>query len=393
MLRSARVGSAMAFMNRATWRKPAAGSLELGVLEATGTDSPVAGYLLIPVALQTLFGGDAADGATGIRRSPEDRRSITAMSDSDGVRSTWPRTVAAQPRQFDPGHGRARRRHGVGDCRRGLSARCGDRLLRGDRGMSRGPRSAASARVDRSAQPVVRRAAGSRAVPRTMPHASRRDHESARRVGRRAGRGAASLRTLVGAAATTGGRRRAIQKARTAPACAASSQRPRRHTGRRANGGANRSRALRCCASPKVNRRLRKRPSAASSPRSQDPIERARLLTAFIEIMLAVDDVAAARSAAAELAAIRPPAVGSPYLHAASAYAAGAVALADGDARAAIVALRTRVGAVVRPRHALRGGACTRAHRARLPRARRRRHGNNGAEYRPRRVRDTGRAA
>jgi DNA-binding CsgD family transcriptional regulator len=68
-------------------------------------------------------------------------------------------------------------------------------------------------------------------------------------------------------------------------------------------------------------------------------VERARLLAAFIDIMLAAEDVAASRSAAEELADIAAD-VGAPFLDATSAYATGAVALADGDAQAAISALR-----------------------------------------------------
>jgi DNA-binding NarL/FixJ family response regulator len=73
---------------------------------------------------------------------------------------------------------------------------------------------------------------------------------------------------------------------------------------------------------------------------SRDRDERARLLAAYVEIMLAVDDVAAARPAAEELAHIAID-VGAPFLDATSAYATGSVALADGDAQAAIVSLRT----------------------------------------------------
>jgi DNA-binding CsgD family transcriptional regulator/tetratricopeptide (TPR) repeat protein len=72
---------------------------------------------------------------------------------------------------------------------------------------------------------------------------------------------------------------------------------------------------------------------------NHDHLERAALLSAFVDIMLAVDDVAAARPAAEELAGIAE-AVGAPYLQATSAHAVGAVALADGDAQSAMVALR-----------------------------------------------------
>jgi DNA-binding NarL/FixJ family response regulator len=73
---------------------------------------------------------------------------------------------------------------------------------------------------------------------------------------------------------------------------------------------------------------------------SQEGVERARLLAAYVEIMLAVEDVAAAREAAEELTGLATE-VGAPFLIATSAYATGAVALAGGDAPAAMRALRT----------------------------------------------------
>jgi DNA-binding CsgD family transcriptional regulator len=70
-----------------------------------------------------------------------------------------------------------------------------------------------------------------------------------------------------------------------------------------------------------------------------DPIERARLLAAFVEIALAAHDVTSARASAEELARIAGASV-APYLHALSAYATGAVSLAEGDPRAATASLR-----------------------------------------------------
>jgi DNA-binding CsgD family transcriptional regulator len=58
-----------------------------------------------------------------------------------------------------------------------------------------------------------------------------------------------------------------------------------------------------------------------------------------VEIALATADVATARAAAEELAAIAAD-VGAPYLRAVSGQATGAVCLAEGDARAALAALR-----------------------------------------------------
>jgi DNA-binding NarL/FixJ family response regulator len=63
------------------------------------------------------------------------------------------------------------------------------------------------------------------------------------------------------------------------------------------------------------------------------------MLPAAVEILLAADDLAAARAASAELSEIAL-AFGAPLLDAASAHAAGAVVLADGDIEAASRSLR-----------------------------------------------------
>jgi DNA-binding NarL/FixJ family response regulator len=70
-----------------------------------------------------------------------------------------------------------------------------------------------------------------------------------------------------------------------------------------------------------------------------DPISRARLLGASVELVLAAGDVAAARPAADELRALATE-LGTPLLRARAAGAAGAVLLAEGDAAAALVQLR-----------------------------------------------------
>jgi DNA-binding NarL/FixJ family response regulator len=70
-----------------------------------------------------------------------------------------------------------------------------------------------------------------------------------------------------------------------------------------------------------------------------EEFRRAKLLPAQVEIMLAVGDVPAARDAADELAGITER-YGTPALHAIAGRATGAVLLAEGDARAAVVALR-----------------------------------------------------
>ena len=68
-------------------------------------------------------------------------------------------------------------------------------------------------------------------------------------------------------------------------------------------------------------------------------VARSKVLAAFVEIMLAADDLDAARAAADELAQIADD-LGAPLLHAVSGHATGAVLLGEGDARAALVVLR-----------------------------------------------------
>jgi DNA-binding NarL/FixJ family response regulator len=72
---------------------------------------------------------------------------------------------------------------------------------------------------------------------------------------------------------------------------------------------------------------------------AQDRIARARMLVAYVEIVLAAGDVAAARAAAEELAGIAAD-LGMPYVHAVAAHATGAVLLAEGDPRPALATLR-----------------------------------------------------
>jgi DNA-binding NarL/FixJ family response regulator len=70
-----------------------------------------------------------------------------------------------------------------------------------------------------------------------------------------------------------------------------------------------------------------------------DRLRRAKLLPAQVEIMLAAGEVQAARAAADELAGIADG-YETPALRAVAGHARGAVLLAEGDARAAVVALR-----------------------------------------------------
>jgi DNA-binding NarL/FixJ family response regulator len=70
-----------------------------------------------------------------------------------------------------------------------------------------------------------------------------------------------------------------------------------------------------------------------------EPAARASALDAYVEIVLAAKDVSAARAAASELAEIAGR-FNAPLLHAVSDRALGAVSLAEGDAKAALAALR-----------------------------------------------------
>jgi DNA-binding CsgD family transcriptional regulator len=72
---------------------------------------------------------------------------------------------------------------------------------------------------------------------------------------------------------------------------------------------------------------------------TQEPPARARLLPAYVEIMIASGDVVSARAAADELGQIAEF-LDAAYLRAVAASAAGAVRLAEGDARSALPRLR-----------------------------------------------------
>ena len=72
---------------------------------------------------------------------------------------------------------------------------------------------------------------------------------------------------------------------------------------------------------------------------AQDRAARSRMLAAYVEIVLAAGDVQAARIAGDELAEIAAD-FDAAFLHAVAAHWRGAVLLAEGDARAALVVLR-----------------------------------------------------
>jgi len=73
---------------------------------------------------------------------------------------------------------------------------------------------------------------------------------------------------------------------------------------------------------------------------ASDPPTRAKFLPAYVEIMLAANDTAAARTGADELLTIADQ-LDAPYLKAVAAHARGSVLLAEGDARSALAQMRT----------------------------------------------------
>ncbi|HEV2121214.1 MAG TPA: LuxR C-terminal-related transcriptional regulator [Chloroflexota bacterium] len=72
---------------------------------------------------------------------------------------------------------------------------------------------------------------------------------------------------------------------------------------------------------------------------AEDRLTRAKVLAPYVEIMLAVGDIEAARAAANELSEIAAS-LDAPLLHAIAGHATGTVLLAEGDARASLVTLR-----------------------------------------------------
>ena len=169
------------------------------------------------------------------------------------------------------------------------------RLLQRDRGLPGDLRPAPGAGVDGGADPLVRRAAGPGAVPRSVPGAPRRDHAAARRVAgrcakRRSGRASGSCRRAS---------RRSVAPSTSRPSCtgcAASSRRPRRRTARPASGDASRSRGWRCCGWPRGRSMPPRRRSVASWTRRRTGWPGRGCSPAHVEIMLAAGDVAAARA-------------------------------------------------------------------------------------------------
>ena len=183
---------------------------------------------------------------------------------------------------------------------RGVRDRRRVRVLQRDRGVPGGLRSAPGAGVDGRADPLVRRAAGPRPVQRQLPGASRRDHAAARRVAGRGRRGAAGVRAAA-PARSAGGRCRVLPAGRAAPALRRVRAGRGGRTARPAGAGESRSPAWRGCGWPRGRSDAAEAAIRRAVDGARDRAARARLLPALVEIMLAADDVLAARAAADEL--------------------------------------------------------------------------------------------
>ena len=206
-------------------------------------------------------------------------------------------------------------------------------------------------------------------------------------------RGAAGGRALP-AGRELGGRRRGVLPAgRDPPPARRLRARPRRPTGRRAATAASRSRASPCCGSrragPDAAAAAIRRVVARPRPSRQ---ARASVLPAYVEIMLAVGDVGAARDACRELELVAEGHE-SGALGAMAAHARGAVELAAGDVAGALGLAPQRRAGLAAARGAVRGGRARELVGAGLSRARRRGRGRARAGRRARGLRGAGRRA
>ena len=165
------------------------------------------------------------------------------------------------------------------------------------------------------------------------------------------------------------------RRARTG--CAGTPPRPRRRTARPAGTAASPSRVWRSCGWRRAGSTPPRPAIRRRWTRPTDRVARSRLLPAYVEIMLAAADVAAARAAADELAEIAERTTCA-ALHAARRTRAG-----RSCSPTAIPERRCRRcagrGSVAGARRAVRGRAGAGAGRPGLPRPPRRGHGGDGA--------------
>ena len=197
--------------------------------------------------------------------------------------------------------------------------------------------------VDTSADALVRRTAGHGRSQRSLSRPSRRNDAAAGRMGRRVGRGTAGVdtfhtRCLEPACVWEGVYRQAeVHRLRGEFYAAEQAYREASRCGSEPQPGLALLRLAQGNADPAVAA-IRRAVSEATAPMS-----RAALLPAYIEIMLAVGELAEAASACRELEGIAEGR-GSDALTAMSAHASGAVALARGRCSCGLVRLRRASG-------------------------------------------------
>ena len=251
------------------------------------------GYLLLPAMFQHEASGRLRRRGRGRRGGRAHRR---ALRRSRSLRARDPRTGshADQGRPGARGPRAPRRGHGRGHRRGALADRDGNRLLRRHSRLPGGLRGAAGAGVDARARGLVGAPAGDGRLHRALSRAPRRDPAARRLVAGRAGRGAARRRALRRDRESRG-RARLLPPGRAPPAAGRLRRAPRRRTARRARSGGSRSRASRSCGWRRDAPTRRSRRSRARSRPRPTRLERARLLPAFVEIMLAAGEVEPAR--------------------------------------------------------------------------------------------------
>ena len=154
-------------------------------------DCPERGYLLVPVAIAQLGGGDPAAALATYEQVGRDRRTLRRPG-PDGVRTARAGRGARRGRRERRRRGAVRRGDGRGDGGRAVADRRRHRLLRGDPGLPGDPRPPPGPGVDLGADSVVRPPARPGPLPGPVSDPPGRDPAARGRVvrgrrGRRAG--------------------------------------------------------------------------------------------------------------------------------------------------------------------------------------------------------------
>ncbi len=281
----------MSLICAARWPEAVAGSRAAQRLVEDGRlDCPERGFLMLPAGFATLFDGGAAAAYAIFEQAGVDRRTLRRRRPRR-ARPPRPGPGADPARRRGGGHRAARRGDDRGHGRRGRADRDRDHLLRGHRDLPGDLRPAAGARVDDRAQRLVRGAARTGALPRPVPGAPLRGHAAGRGVARRDAGGAARLPPAVHADGAAGARPGDVPGRPSCTGCAARRPRRRPPTGRPASAGHYPQPGL------ALLRLAQGRADAAAAAirgavdGGDRSLARARVLSAYVEIMLATGDV------------------------------------------------------------------------------------------------------